>query len=55
MQPYISDFGLGRLISIAGSGVAPQQIGGILGGALTSGKTLVAARGSTFPGGVIRS
>jgi len=55
MQPYISDFGLGRLISIAGSGAALRQIGGILGGALTSGKTLVAARGSTFPGGVIRS
>lgn len=55
MQPYISDFGLGRLISIAGSGVAPQQGGGLLGGAFPSGKTSVAARGSTFPGGVVRS
>jgi serine/threonine protein kinase len=53
MQPYISDFGLGCLISIAGSGVAHQQIGGILGGGLTSGKTSAAACGSTFPGGVI--
>ena len=53
MQPYISDFGLGRLISIAGSGAALHQIGGILGGALTSDKTSVVARGSTFLGGVI--
>ncbi|XP_057859204.2 receptor protein kinase-like protein ZAR1 [Cryptomeria japonica] len=55
MQPQISDFGLGRLINIAGSGVAPQLPGGILAGALPSGKTSVAARGSSFPGGVVRS
>ncbi|KAH9302215.1 hypothetical protein KI387_013798 [Taxus chinensis] len=56
MHPQISDFGLGRLINIAGSGVAPQQPGGILAGALLPlGKTAVAARGSSFPGGVVRS
>eukprot|EP01018_Ginkgo_biloba_P032900 Gb_28844 [translate_table: standard] len=55
MQPHISDFGLGRLINIAGSGVAPQQPGGILAGALPSGKTSIASRGSSFPGGVVRS
>eukprot|EP00252_Welwitschia_mirabilis_P020532 TRINITY_DN5058_c0_g1_i1.p1 TRINITY_DN5058_c0_g1~~TRINITY_DN5058_c0_g1_i1.p1 ORF type:complete len:185 (-),score=44.17 TRINITY_DN5058_c0_g1_i1:376-930(-) len=52
MQPYISDFGLSHLISIIGSGTAPQQSGGFFAGAFPSGKNSASARG--IPGGLVR-